>query len=228
MAGLIASQPRTNWLARVGIVLGLAAVAAAVWYAVTQSRAVTPGSGESGVVAPPPATSNQPPAAPVALPPSESLPFAVQVVALPDLVDAFAQADSLEAHGTPAIISPIRLNGRAATYRVHAGPYASATRADSVLAALRAGGTIAPTAGSRDSLPLSVALGTRLTRAAAQAERARLRTAGVPAFILGAADSTFRLFAGAYRASAQAALLQDLLTPTGSAGELVPRAGYVP
>ena len=111
---------------------------------------------------------------------------------------------------------------------MHAGPYASAARADSVLNALRAAGTIAPTAGTRDSLPLSVALGAGLTREAALAERSRLRTAGVPAFILGAPDSTFRLFAGAYSASAQAALLQDLLTPTGSAGELVPRAGYVP
>jgi len=224
MAGLLASQPRANWIARIGIVLGLAAAAAAVWFAVSQNRA-TAGSREPGAV---PAESTQATAAPVSIPPVESLPFAVQVVALSDLVDAFAVADSLEAHGTPAIVAPIRLRGRGVTYRVHAGPYASAARADSVLTALRASGTIAPTGGTRDSLPLSVALGTGLTREAALAERSRLRTAGVPAFILGAPDGTFRLFAGVYNASAQAALLQDLLTPTGSAGELVPRAGYVP
>jgi len=224
MAGLLASQPRPNWFARIGIVLGLAAAAAVVWFAVTQNRG-TAASREPGVV---PADTGQPAAPPVQIPPVESLPFAVQVVALSDLVDAFAVADSLEAHGTPAIVSPIRLRGRGVTYRVHAGPYGSAARADSVLATLRATGTIAPTAGTRDSLPLSVALGAELTHEAALAERSRLRIAGVPAFILGSADATFRLFAGAYSASAQAALLQDLLTPTGSAGELVPRAGYVP
>jgi cell division septation protein DedD len=143
-------------------------------------------------------------------------------------MEAFAMADSLEAHGTPAIVAPLRLRGRGVFYRVHAGPFASAAHADSVLTALRASGLIARTAGTRDSLPLSVALGAGLTQGAARAERIRLRAAGVAAFILGSSDSTFRLFAGAYNASAQGKMLQDLLTPTGSAGDLVPRAGYVP
>jgi hypothetical protein len=225
MAGLLASQHRPNWPARLGILLGLAAAGAMIWYGVTPRRAGAPAVSRQPSAVSPRATSQQPP---VAVPPVESLPFAVQVAALSDLVDAFVAADSLQAHGTPAIIAPVRLRGRGVRYRVHAGPFASAVRADSVLAALRNAGTITSTAGTRDSLPLSIALGAGLTRGAARAEQLRLRTVGVPAFILGAADGTFRLFAGAYSASAQAVLLQDLLTPTGSAGELVPRAGYVP
>ena len=227
MAGLLSSQQRPNWPARVAILLGLAAAAAMVWYVVTQNRVSPPAISHQ-----PAATSHLPPATshlpPVTRPPVESLPFTVQVAALPDLLKAFAMADSLEAHGTPAIVAPLRLRGRGVFYRVHAGPFASAARADSVLTALRASGLIASTAGTRDSLPLSIALGAGLTQGGARAERIRLRAAGVPAFILGSSDSTFRLFAGAYNASAQAMLLQDLLTPTGSAGDLVPRAGYVP
>jgi hypothetical protein len=225
MAGLLSSQQRPNWPARVAILLGVAAAAAMLWYAVKQSRVAAPEVSRESSAVSPPATSHLPPAA---RPPVESLPFAVQVAALPDLVEAFAMADSLEAHGTPAIVAPLRLRGRGVFYRVHAGPFASAVRADSVLTALRASGLIASAAGTRDSLPLSIALGAGLTLGAARAERIRLRAAGVPAFILGSSDSTFRLFAGAYNASAQAMLLQDLLTPTGSAGDLVPRAGYVP
>jgi len=223
MSGLLHPKSEANWPARIaGILVALAAVGGLVWYAVTQNRTAPIASQVTDTLTP--GTQHLAPA----LPPVESLPFAVQVLALPDLVEALAAGDSLEAHGTPVIVAPVRLRGRGVIYLVHAGPYATSARADSVLTALRAAGTIAPTAGTRDSLPLSVALRAGLTRDAARALRTRLRADGVPAFILGAADSTFRLFAGAYSASAQATLLQDLLTPTGSAGALVPRAGYVP
>lgn len=156
------------------------------------------------------------------------LPFVVQVAA-PDRLDvAFAAADSLEAHGTPAIIAPLRLARQGPLYRVFAGPFPSGAAAESVLIQLRGAGTLGPREGAAAELPLSLALTGGLTAPAAAAERARLRTAGVPAFVLAQADGTFRLFAGAYDAAVQAALLQDLLTPTGSAGDLVPRTGTVP
>jgi hypothetical protein len=97
-----------------------------------------------------------------------------------------------------------------------------------VLGALRGSGLLEPQVGVAANVPLSLALGSAATRIAAVAERDRLRAAGVPVFILGQADGTFRLYAGAYDAGAQALLLQDLLTPTGGAGTLGPRAGYVP
>jgi SPOR domain len=168
------------------------------------------------------------PPPPPPLPPVESLPFAVQVAATRTLPAAFAAADSLEADTVPVVVAPIRLAQRGAFFRVYAGPYATRARADSALQRLRARGVIAADAGSLDSVPLSVALTAGLTPEAARAERARLRTAGVPVFLLRQADGTVRLFAGAYGAATQAVLLQDLLTPTGSAGDLVPRVGSVP
>ena len=162
------------------------------------------------------------------LPAALPLPFAVQVAALPRLADAFAMADSLEAHGRATMIAPVRLRGRGAFYRVQAGPYAARARADSALTAMRAEGLLARGTGSVAIVPYSMALGSQPRLAAARAERARLRAQGVPAFILGQADGTFHLFAGAYDSTAQASLLKDLLTPTGSAGDLIPRAGYVP
>jgi len=141
---------------------------------------------------------------------------------------ALALADSLEARGVPTIIAPVRLQNRAPFYRVHTGPYPSAARADSALAQLRRSGALDSATGTTVSTPLSLTLGSGLTRELALAERTRLRLAGVPVFVLGHEDGTFTLHAGAYDASAQATLLQDLLTPTGDAGTLAPRAGYVP
>jgi len=166
-----------------------------------------------------------PPAPPPAV---ESLPWAVQVAATRTLAAALSVADSLEADTVPTVVAPIRLAQRGAVFRVYAGPYASPARADSVLRRLRARGAVAAQAGSVDSVPLSVALAAGLTAEAARAERARLRTAGVPVFLLRQADGAYRLYAGAYGAATQAVLLQDLLTPTGAAGDLVPRVGSVP
>jgi hypothetical protein len=161
-------------------------------------------------------------------PPVESLPYAVQVAATRTLPAAFVIADSLEADAVPAVVAPIRLAQRGAFFRVYAGPYATQARADSTLRILRARGFLAAGAGTVDSVPLSVALSRGLAPEAARSERARLRAAGVPVFLLRQADGSLRLFAGAYGAATQALLLQDLLTPTGSAGDLVPRVGSVP
>ncbi len=233
MAMLVeSSRPRRGWM--VWTLIILAAGAAALRFGVlgpTGSRAAPAVSPVPGAVPAPAARAGAesvqaaPPPAPTA---AESLPFAVQVAALPRLADAFVLSDTLAAHGTPAMIAPVRLRGRPPLYRVHAGPFATRARADAALAALRAARLLSADAGSVASVPLSVALGEGRTRDAAMAERARLRAAGVPSFILGQADGSFRLYAGAYDAGAQVALLEDLLTPTGNAGNLVPRTGYVP
>jgi hypothetical protein len=97
-----------------------------------------------------------------------------------------------------------------------------------MLGALRAAGLVPATGGGVADVPLSLGLGVAMSHTEALAERDRLRAAGVPVFLLGQSDGSFRLYAGAYEAGAQASLLQDLLTPTGGAGSLGPRAGYVP
>ncbi len=167
-------------------------------------------------------------AAAVASPPGEPLPFALEIAVLPRLAEAFALADSLEAHGARTMIAPGSVHGRGVFYRVHAGPFASRVRADSARAALVAGGLLSRGAGTVTSLPLSVALVGPLSRGAAANERTRLRRAGVPAFVLGQPDGTYFVYTGAFARTVSRTLLHDLLTLTGGAGELVTRAGNVP
>ena len=222
MAMLVEANKGNNWPLAVGAMFGLLVLSSAAYVIVTQTSLFdrAPAAADSAVTTTP--------AAAQVPPPVEPLPFTIQITALPTLAAAFAVADSLEARGARTIIAPVRLQGRETFYRVHTGPYATAARADSALAALRLSGILAPNAGATVTTPLSVSLGGPLTRAGANAERDRLRQAGVPAFILGDSLGTFSLYAGAYDAAAQATLLQDLLTPTGGAGQLAPRTGYVP
>lgn len=159
--------------------------------------------------------------------PVDSLPYAIQVSAWPSLGDAVARADTLESRGFHAIVTPIRI-GPAAWYRVQAGPATSVAAADSVLAALRAAGLLPANQGSVAAVPLSVALQGGLKLDSARALRGLLRRAGVPAFLLGQADQKYRILVGAFGAAPQAALIQSLLTPTGSAGDIVPRVGFLP
>lgn len=165
--------------------------------------------------------------APAAAQSAQPLPFALQVAVLPRLAEAFALADSLEAHGARTIIAPGLVNGRGKFYRVHAGPFASRARTDSARAALAASGMLPRGAGMVTSVPLSVALSGTLSRGAAASERTRLRRAGVPAFVLGQPDGTYRVYAGAFARAVSRTLLHDLLTPIGGAGDLVTRAGIV-
>jgi cell division septation protein DedD len=158
----------------------------------------------------------------------DTLPFAIQVGALSSLDAALAAADSLERRNARTIVAPIRLRGSRATYRLLVGPFANAAQAEVALRVLRAAGLVGTGVGGVVSVPLSLQLAAGLSRAAAEDARSKLRAAGVPTFLLGEADGTFAVYAGAYDAATQAALLEDLLTPTGSAGALVPRVGYLP
>ena len=232
MQMLVDSQPQGGWGGRLLlgtlIVIVLAALAL-VMMSPEALRSFMPAAAPSADSAARAALDSArlpPPPAPP--PPVESLPFAVQVAATRTLPAALAAADAFEADTVPVVVAPIRLAQRGPTWRVYAGPFATRAGADSALMRLRARGHLAAGAGSVDSVPLSVALTAGLAPEAAHAERARLRTAGVPVFLLRQADGSMRLFAGAYGAATQAVLLQDLLTPTGSAGDLVPRVGSVP
>ena len=100
--------------------------------------------------------------------------------------------------------------------------------ADSLLGAVRESGLDRPRTALPVLVPLSLALRRVATSVAARAERGRLRAAGIPAFTLGQADGTYRLYAGAYGTPEQAAYLDSLVTSTGSAGQLGPRVGFHP
>jgi hypothetical protein len=220
-------RPRRRRTVALAVVALLAGLATLAWWQRARLAPLLQPAGTTGSAAAAAAVPDT--AVPMlALPPAESLPWAVQVAAWNRLDDALASADQLEARGVAAIVAPLRLAGRGTVFRVFAGPYARRAAADSALGALQASGAVAGGSGAVSDVPLSVLVVEGLTREAAEAERLRLRAVGVPVFLLGAGDGTFRLAAGAYAAATQAALVQDLLTPTGSAGTLVPRVGYVP
>jgi hypothetical protein len=157
----------------------------------------------------------------------DTLPFAVEVSAWTSLPQALEDADSIAGRGFLPMLSPVRLQGRL-WYRVYVGPVASQDAADSLMGAVRAAGLDGSGTATVSLVPLSWALRRVATPLAARTERDRLRAAGVPAFVLGQADGSYRVFAGAFDEPDQAAYLDSLLTSTGSAGQLGPRVGFRP
>ncbi|MDO8667339.1 MAG: SPOR domain-containing protein [Gemmatimonadales bacterium] len=175
---------------------------------------------------PPPFVHHTPPPQPPPHP-VDSLRYAIQVAAWPTLRQALRALDRLEEGGVPGFVTPVLLPRRRRWFRLHAGPLASRPAADSVLRSLRAA-RLATRAAAVVDAPLSVELAGDFTADSATAARARLRAAGLPVFALGQADRRFRLYAGAFENTPQAAMLLEIVTSTGGTGELVPRVGYVP
>ena len=157
----------------------------------------------------------------------DTLPFAVQVSAWTRFAQALEDADTIEGRGFLPMIATVRLQ-RTTWYRVYVGPVDSQDAADSLLGTVRAAGLDGSNAATVSLVPFSLALRRTGTLLAARAERSRLRAAGVAAFVLGQADGSYQLFAGAFDSPDQAAYLDSLLTSTGSAGQLGPRVGFRP
>lgn len=157
----------------------------------------------------------------------DTLPFAVQLSAWTSVSQALEDADSARGRGFTSMVAPLRLRG-ALWFRVYVGPVASQNAADSLLGAVRAAGLDGSGTADVVLVPLSFALRRLATLGAARADRDRLRAAGIGAFVLGQADGSYRLFAGAFDTPDRAAYLDSLLTSTGSAGPLGPRVGFRP
>ncbi|MGA2384523.1 MAG: SPOR domain-containing protein [Gemmatimonadales bacterium] len=224
--------PRSAWGVRAAV-YGCVTLLAAAVLVLTYRRQL--GLGDLGLKAP--GAGDEPDSAPrMSIVPAfrkltphavDTLPFAVQTSAWTSLAFALDAGDALEARGFAPMIAPIRIGGRL-WYRVYAGPVAGQDAADSLLAAVRDAGLDRPRTAVPVLVPLSLALRRVATADAARAERARLRGIGIPAFVLGQADGTYRLYAGAYGAPEQAGNLDSLVTSTGSAGQLGPRVGFHP
>lgn len=220
LAMLVEGRRRSSWVGWVAAALVVALGVAG--YVFRADLAEITGLAKSAPANAPGDTAPHPP------PRVDTLGYAVQVSAWSSLRDAYVDADSLEQGGTPTIVVPVELPRLGRRFRVYAGPLRDSSAADSMLVRLHSGGWLPVGEGAVATVPLSFALAGGLGPNAAQAERSRLREAGVPCFILGQADGTYRLFAGAYESAAQAAALHTLLSATGGAGELVPRVGFVP
>jgi cell division septation protein DedD len=156
---------------------------------------------------------------------ADSLPFAVQVSAWTRLSQALGEADRLEARHFAAIIAPIEIRRRL-WYRVYAGPAPSRAAAESLLRVVRAG-ELAGRSAVVALVPLSFSLRRYASEREALAARRRLRTRGVPTFVLHEPRG-WQLLAGAYATPGDAARLDQLLTTTRNAGPLGPRVGIRP
>jgi hypothetical protein len=159
--------------------------------------------------------------------PVDTLPFAVQVAAWTSFPQALEDADTIEGRGFHPMVAPVRIQ-RTLWYRIYVGPVASRREADSLLRAVRSAGLDGSRAAAVALVPLSFALRRAASLLAARAERDRLRSAGLAAFVLGQGDGAYRVFTGAFDQPDQAVYLDSLLTSTGSAGPLGPRVGFRP
>jgi hypothetical protein len=169
-----------------------------------------------------------PPAAPASVPRAVwSLPFAVELQSSTMRSAAFASGDDLEHAGIPTLISPVRI-ARRIWYRVYAGPVATSGSADSLMDAVRRAGLGSFGGAKAVRVPLSFAVAQAADSAAARNERARLRRAGIPSFILGRADGGYQVFAGAFAARSEATYLGSTLRSARSPGVLGPRVGRRP
>ncbi len=226
------APPRGRWLVLGFVALGLVGVGAAMLvrlrpHGAPQGPRPAPQSAaapRTAAPAPPPRPAAAPPPA---ARPADSLPFAVQVSAWTRLGKALADGNRLAARRLPSLIAPITIRSRL-WYRVYAGPVASRPAGDSLLAAVRAAGLDASRKAAVAFVPLSFTIGTFPSESAARTAGRRLRTRGVPTFVLGRADGSFGLLAGAYATARQAADFGRLLTSTGNAGPLGPRVGTHP
>ena len=217
------STPRRGRLGTVLLLLVLAAAAAA--YSYRQQL----GWGPAPAAAPPEEPAPRLTPAYRALVPHavDSLPFAVLVASWTSARQARNDADTIAGRGFTPLIAAVSVQG-APWYRVYVGPVASRAAADSLLRAVRAAGLDGSRSAVAVEVPLSFALRRFASPLLARAASQRLRAAGVDAFVLGQADGSYRLFAGAFAQPDQAAFLDSLLTSTGSAGPLGPRVGFRP
>jgi hypothetical protein len=158
----------------------------------------------------------------------DSLPWVVQVSAWDNLGRAQEAADTLEARGASAFVTPTSLPRRV-SFRVQAGPFPSQAAADSLLDSLRARGLADPVGSISVEQPLSLVLGGRaLSAGEARLQRDSLRALGIPTFVLGQRGNRFRLLAGAFESAPATAFLDSLLLTIGRARRLGPRVGFVP
>jgi hypothetical protein len=152
--------------------------------------------------------------------------FAVELVATNTATGANSWLRERGAVLPGVTVSPVLL-GAAHTrwHKVRAGAWRDRVGADSMLAALRAGGILGADAGVVVQVPLALLLEAGVLRGAAPARVAALVARGVPAYALVQDDGSVRLFAGAFETAAAAVPLDAELRAAGLAPQLAYRTG---
>ncbi len=167
-------------------------------------------------------------AAPV--PPSErsdTLFYAIQLVAFNTWPMALEYAGPLEDRGLAAAITPVHIRGRL-WYRVMMGALPSAADARAALERLWRDGLVASGEGAILRTPQAFDLGTRPSAETAREEAQRLRERGIPAYSVEASQGAARILVGAFETPDQTAAVESLLTAAGLTATLVTRTGNAP
>lgn len=153
-------------------------------------------------------------------------PYAVQFVAANTLEGAnFELRERLKS--VPAgTISPVPIGtDRITWYRVVGGAYPDIRSADSLLAAVRGARIVGGTAGFVVRVPFALLVDSAMTGEALATKLEPYRTRGLPVYALAQPDGSSLVYAGAFAAPADAAVLQDSLSSAGIRTLLVYRKG---
>ena len=234
--GQVVTAPRRRGKGNLGFAAGFLVVSAAatVW-AVTRSDAADPLPASSEVAAPVTATApvvvqNGPTDSAARAPQSarsDTLFYAIQLVAFDTWRMALAYVRPLEDRRLAAAITPVHIRGRL-WYRVMMGALPSATEARAALERLWRDGLVASGEGAILRTPQAFDLGTRPSAEAAWEETQRLRQRGIPAYSVEAFHGAARILVGAFETPDQTAAVDSLLTAAGLTATLVTRTGNAP
>lgn len=157
---------------------------------------------------------------------ANAVPYSVVIVATNDEAQALARWADLGLKLPAGTVTMVRIRGeRGRFFQMQAGAFAKATQADSLLAALRANGSLAADAGNVKATPYALQIEVGVSRRAGQNVADGYGQNQIAAYPLLQADNTATIFVGAFETPEQAAPLMDELKVKGVKTTLVYRTG---
>jgi hypothetical protein len=153
--------------------------------------------------------------------------WSVEIASVNSLNGAMARVrQALDSMPVPTFAAT-QPGGGAIWYRLLAGAFVSSKEADSLLAALRARGVIAPAAGRVIQAPLAWLLEEGVLDEHVPARLFGWRQRGLPAYALIDPNGTTRIYFGAFESETDARLLTPVLDSLNLYATLVTRIGSV-
>ncbi|HEX6314589.1 MAG TPA: SPOR domain-containing protein [Gemmatimonadaceae bacterium] len=153
--------------------------------------------------------------------------WSVEIASVNSLNGAMARVrQALDSMPVPTFAAT-QPSGGAIWYRLLAGAYVSSREADSLLAALRARGVVAPAAGRVVQAPLAWLLEEGVLDEHVPARLFGWRQQGLPAYALIDPNGTTRIYFGAFERETDARLLAPVLDSLNLYATLVTRIGSV-
>lgn len=159
---------------------------------------------------------------------SSTSPFAVEVMAANTLAGAnsFLAENAKSTARSGATVSPVTVGGSASVwYKVVVGASHDRAGADSLLAAMRLEKTLRSGEGRVVKVPYALVIAGKIEQSNASTLHDTWRQRGFNTYVLVQNDGSFRLYAGAFETTAQAASLASALRAAGVAPVLAYRTG---